>query len=149
MIPNLYTTEDLEKLKKELYLLEQSLFQTKSDAFQTTLKTEVRASVAFWIEKELTSKKDAHTLISELQSQLKNIDVIELTLAFEPTLSAIERIYTYVKTILSDDFVLDIVFDRSVLGGALIVNKGQYRDYSVKKKLALYLSDLSHLRSLL
>jgi hypothetical protein len=74
--------------------------------------------------------------IDELKDKLRAMRVIQLTLAFQPDEEAIKLFSEWVKKNISPNTLIDLQFDKTIVGGALIISEGQYKDYSVRKKLA-------------
>ena len=73
--------------------------------------------------------------MTRLNEQLKKFKPIKLTIAFEPSYESIENIYNWVLEALDNSYILDIEVNESILGGAIVVFNGQYRDSSLKKTL--------------
>ncbi len=73
--------------------------------------------------------------IDELKERLRTLNVIQLTLAFQPDEDAISIFSDWVKKNVGPTAIIDLQFDKTIVGGALIISSGQYKDYSVRKKL--------------
>ncbi len=74
--------------------------------------------------------------LEELKDKLRKLNVIQLTLAFQPDEDAITTFSEWVKKNVGPTAIIDLQFDKTIVGGALIISGGQYKDFSVRKKLA-------------
>ena len=61
---------------------------------------------------------------------------LELTIAFQPNEETINLFSDWVKKNVEKDLLLDLHFDKGIVGGAVIISEGAYKDYSVRKKLS-------------
>lgn len=78
-------------------------------------------------------------IIKEILADLKNIiskfRPLKIDLAFEPTNEVIEQLNLWVDEELGLEVVLDIGYDKTLIGGARIIFEGRYGDFSVAKYL--------------
>lgn len=74
--------------------------------------------------------------VESLKDKLRTMPTIQLTLAFQPDEEAVQLFSDWVKTNVGPQTIIDLQFDKTIVGGALIVSGGQYKDYSVRKKLS-------------
>lgn len=132
------TKDDIAVLNSEINLILSALF-TSHKKIEKVLTKEIRLTTYAALKKDFLDKEVSPSkikeLLNELSERLKKLKVLELTLAFEPTQEEIFNIYNWVKENLGDDVILDIKLDKSILGGAIIVFEGLYKDYTVKKQL--------------
>jgi len=89
------------------------------------------ASVAPTPETKITTKRE----VNELLDKLRRCKSIKLTIAFQPDDATIALYSDWIKKNVNQDILLDLQFDRSIVGGARIIAGGKYKDYSVKKNL--------------
>ena len=75
------------------------------------------------------------TVINQLQDRIHASRTVQLTLAFEADDATVSLFSDWAKKNIGADALLDIQINKSLVGGAIIVADGQYRDYSVRKKL--------------
>jgi F0F1-type ATP synthase delta subunit len=86
---------------------------------------------------DLIKSKDAlREFISQLQDNIKACKSLKATLAFQPDNETITVFSTWAKKNIGSNVLLDIEINKEIVGGAVIIVDGQYRDYSVRKKLA-------------
>lgn len=126
---------------------------TKLDAFGTTLYSTQTKSIENYfshLPKPITdalhetfdnllstsNNTEAHHLISQLQDKMHALRILQLTIAFDPDDTTLTVFSSWAKNNIGNDVVLDIQINKTLVGGAIIVLDGQYRDYSVHKKLS-------------
>ncbi|HWY78880.1 MAG TPA: F0F1 ATP synthase subunit delta [Candidatus Sulfotelmatobacter sp.] len=83
-------------------------------------------------ENQITIKRT----IDELANALRNCKNIQLTIAFQPDDATITLFSDWIKKNVKPDILIDLQFDKSIVGGALLIAGGIYKDYSVRKNLA-------------
>lgn len=74
--------------------------------------------------------------VDQLMENLKRCQNIKLTIAFLPNDTTISLFSDWVKKNIKPEMLIDLQFDRTIVGGALLISSGAYKDYSVKKKLS-------------
>lgn len=74
--------------------------------------------------------------IDALTDQLHLLKNLQLTIAFQPNEETITYFSEWVKKNINKDLLIDLRFDKSIVGGAVIIVKGTYKDYSVRKNLS-------------
>lgn len=139
VLDQIQTVDDLLLLQEELDKLSKSLYKTSQTKFEDVLTNEVRGSTASAMRKELEKfSGNKNEYLEGLAEEIKNFKKIEMRLAFEPSEAAIRRFSNWVKNEAGRNSVLEIRYDRSILAGVILVFKGEYRDYSVRRKLKDY-----------
>jgi F0F1-type ATP synthase delta subunit len=134
------TTEDLVDLGDEIDSLMHSLYHVDLYKFEDALSQFVRLRIAREIRKliqlhSLNTKDEIKEFFSDAYRAICRLPILRLTLAFEPSESIINTISHWARTNLEEGVLLDLSMDRSVLGGAVIVYRGKFYDYSISKKL--------------
>lgn len=129
------TTDDLEMLIQEMEELKASLFKGFEAGFEDTLASKVRHRVSSCIRKDLDSNPEVakSSYLNDLSKLIATLRVIEIEVAFEFTDRAIDRLSSFLRQAGLDKFVLKINFNPDILGGAVIVSRGEYRDLSLRK----------------
>jgi len=74
--------------------------------------------------------------IDELTTKLKTCKLIQLTLAFQPDEVTVTLFSDWIKKNIQPDLLIDLQFDKTIVGGALLIANGVYKDYSVRKRLS-------------
>lgn len=129
------TKDDLNTFRAEIDLLKDSLFE-KQKNLDYTLANSVRSSVSQAIKTDLSSASlSPENYFNGLLAELDQLKILQLTLAFEPPPKSITRLSDWVAANLGPGLILDLQFDPTILGGALIAYQGKYHDYSLKSAL--------------
>ena len=133
------TQEERETLKEELNTLSASLYE-RQGAFEQALAGRVRPAVAEAIKRTLQEAKvtDRAKFFEEAAGALDSLKVLELTVAIDPKGGSIERIWQWVRKNVGEGIILKFTVDRSIGAGAVLVYKGKFRNYSLKKLLDDY-----------
>ncbi len=134
ILSNIRTKEDAWALEQELDILLDKLYSAKADEFSHALEHDVRSNVALIIKSSIEKTRiDRDKYLQGLKNELKKLKEIQLTLAFEPTDATLEKIFLWVRENVGEGIILDINYSKTISGGAVIIHKGKYRDYSLKK----------------
>lgn len=135
------TLDDAEKISFEIETLLDSVFKTETQAFEKSLKS-VSAKTSDAIKGilaqndiALDNRKGIKNFLLGLKDQLHNLKVIKITLAFEPSQRTITNIFSWILGNIGFGIVLDINYDKTIIGGAVIYFEGKYKDFSLKKRL--------------
>ena len=64
---------------------------------------------------------------------LAGFDKIEMAISYQPTYENIERLSQTVKRLIGVNTLIKLIYDPTLLGGAVVIYKGNYRDYTLKK----------------
>lgn len=141
IITSLRTKEDLNQLSSEIDTLLASIFESANQSFDKALRAisiENAKKINDTISKngiQTTDKELIKNFLEGLKKLLGKFKTIRLIISFEPSYSAIENIHNWVISNLGEGFLLDIETNKSLLGGAIIVFDGNYKDFSLKKTL--------------
>lgn len=115
----MYFKSDADLLLEELELLLNGFGGLKNKSFKFILENKVRKSTAEMF-KNATEKE-----LREAKSKLESLPTMNLTVAFEPTLSQVKTISD-----LLPDCILDLKTDNKIVAGVAISYLGKYKDYS-------------------
>lgn len=144
LFDSIYTTSELQLFYKEIDQLVSVLFkesQPIEEIMQKLLSPEKKESLLAYLEKSNIDMKNPVMIQEELLKIKKlgnNLPVVHLTLAFEPTTLILKNINLWFLRRLQKKVLLDIVLERTVLGGAFISFDGLYKDYTLKTKIDAY-----------
>jgi hypothetical protein len=124
--------EDAEQLRDEADVLLSRIYEDSGKGLENALRSEVRLWLSEILESEFQKEGcDIEDYLRGLKNELDNISRVEIFLGFEPTLSNIDKFYSSVSDVLGDRFVLDVKYRAEILGGAVLVYKGKYKDCSL------------------
>jgi len=127
------TSEEKEQLQDEIEALKVSLYE-RGAVFEDMLKTRVRAWASQQIRKDLEGGEiDKEKYLTVLIEKLKEAKCVKLSIAFEPTQVAIDKFYTFITGEIGENVVLDITCQPKIMGGAIIIYEGKYRNFSLRR----------------
>lgn len=133
IIEQIKTTESADIFKDELELLLKSLY-LGSNEFASTLRTKVRAGISNRIQRVISEKDiNIEKFLKNMLESIEKVPSIKLIIAFEPTEEAIDRFHSFVISACQQYVFLDIGYSPEIIGGAVIIYKGKYRDFSFKQ----------------
>ena len=134
LLQNITTKRQVERLLEEIEIIRKGLFEAEEGALESLLKNKVRAETAEIIRETFSKagvdKKEYLDRVEELIIKMPNVSLI---LAFEPSEGAVERFYSKISEATGKQVLLNIVYEPQIIGGAVIIFNGRYRDYSFKK----------------
>jgi F0F1-type ATP synthase delta subunit len=107
-------------------LFSQSLSYTKKEALLTLFRSH---------EISLIDRAQVKTALSQIKYLIESMPVVPMILAIDPKEPTVEAIVLWFRLQLQLPVLLDLSIDRSLIGGAVILYKGFYKDYSVHKNL--------------
>lgn len=73
--------------------------------------------------------------LNELQTKLHACKSIRLTIAFQPDDTTLSFFSDWIKKNVRPDLLIDLQFDKSIVGGMQLIYGGVYKDFTVKKNL--------------
>jgi F0F1-type ATP synthase delta subunit len=141
LITSLKTTQEVESFVSEIDTLMFEFYNTKGLLIHKALDSISFGTVGKIMQAFLKNNLDINnkdTFVSFFQTLkilLKKLKVIKLVLAFDPTRRTIERIHNFVKDNIGIGYVLDIEAYHDILGGAIVIFNGKYKDSTLKKNL--------------
>jgi F0F1-type ATP synthase delta subunit len=86
---------------------------------------------------DLSDPSKFKAFIVGLKDAIEDLPIMTMYLAFDPSETSLKVISSWFVTSLKKRHLLDIVVRREIVGGAVLVINGVYRDYSVKQKIHL------------
>lgn len=116
-----YFKNEANLLLEEIDLLLSGFGGLGNKSFEYFLENKVRKSTADQLKK--ATEKD----LREMKSDLEILPVMNMTVAFEPTLSQQKAIAEYLP-----DCIFDLKIDPKIIAGLVISYQGKYKDFSFK-----------------
>lgn len=90
---------------------------------------------------EGNSEKIKNSLL-EIKEVLKKLTKVRMTLAFEPSRYQVNEFSNWCRENLDEGIILDINFEKNIIGGAVFVYRGKFYDYSLRTKIEqVFLND--------
>ena len=134
----LKTKDETECFSNELTLLLKALYITGKDDFAHTEKSKIRSSTFSFLEdlfvKQNIDKKNLDTtfaFINQIQQYIQNCSILELKIAFEPSLATKDLIISWLDKNLPEPLLVDIKTEEQIIAGCILTFKGIYKDYSL------------------
>ena len=134
------TTEEAQKLTLQIDNLLESLFYEGKEEFEKAVSA-IRYDVSEIIKEEFlrdekyNGKETIKDFLTKLKEKIQTLKILELNIAFDPSDKTIETIHDWVLNNIGEDYVLSVTVDKRLIGGAIVIYDGKYKDFSLKKKL--------------
>lgn len=141
LLSKIRTLEDLDILKGEVELLQNAIYQTNTK-YDDVLNSGVRGWVSQIILSE-SKEVGMERYLEDLKRSLGTITILSASISFEPSLSFIEKISFWLKTNVSRDLVIDLLYNAHIIGGMQFSYKGKYLDLSLRKKISKELENVT------
>jgi len=135
-----HTKKDIEEVILQLDDLINSLFNVNIDIekkMDEILPQDKKQKIMEIVKRNKIDIKDTlqfQNFLKELQQRVENIPVIMLHFAFNPKEEILRSVLNWFLENLKKEVVLDIEVDQNLIGGAVVVYNGIYKDYSLRKK---------------
>ena len=81
----------------------------------------------------LDSDKETKAFIDKIQSAIRELNILTITIAFEPDESTFQALSEWFLINLKKQFILEISVNPAIIAGAAINYKGTYLDCSIKQ----------------
>ena len=125
--------------------LEQTLYTTHADSLAGEITKLLGVTISEAIlesagQNEVSIDNSVHLseFLRALQTYVTTLPVIELTLAVDPTRTLIESLVSWSRENVSPTAIINVTVTPTVLGGAIIVYNGKYKDFSVSRTLETF-----------
>lgn len=139
------TTQEAAELLLHIDSLLAKLYTIEREPFEKIAYASLDPQIAKTIHDVFSSLKLSWTngeqikdFFANLKQAIQRSAVITLTLAYKPSNEAIAAFSQWTRTNIHVNTLLEINRDQDLLGGAIVVYKGNYLDLSVKKRLDEY-----------
>ncbi len=143
IITNLRVKSEVSQVLTCLEEFTQTFFSSKTQADQQEIFKRLPKATADILINSLTKEPITpdnqiaiKRQIDALSTKLRQCQTIQITIAFQPDENTISLISGWVKKNVKPEMLIDWQFDKTIVGGALIIAGGTYKDYSVRKNLA-------------
>ena len=147
ILSSIKTDTDAVQFSSSLNKLAFSLYETRESINQKIsrfLSNEQKDKIILYCKEHGINIDDLisfQKFISELDAAVKNLPKITLFLAYDPRDESVSIISDWFILNLKQKILLNIEVDKKIIGGAVIVYKGIYKNYSLKNKLDRMLSE--------
>lgn len=140
ILSHIRTQSEAQELLTQLDSFRTTFYSVKKIALQdyfSHLPKEIADSVYAALSDKTVAdnKENLNAFVNQLQEKLHNCRTIQLTLAFHADDATVSLFSSWAKKNIGNDALLDLQTNNAVVGGTVIVANGQYKDYSIRKKL--------------
>lgn len=81
------------------------------------------------------TRNNVYSKLKQLEDEVKKLPILTLYLSFEPTEETQRLIGEFIRNQFPHNMIYDPKIDPNLIGGAALVWKGVYRDYSVRSAI--------------
>ena len=126
--------EKIDALKESLYNKRVDLDKKMSELFSFEMKEKIKAYS--WQEQiNLNDPVAFGKFLSNLRTFIKSMPVVTMKIAFEPDEEIVKEISAWFVENYGKSVLVDLIFDKSLMGGAVVVFNEESRDFTLKKRL--------------
>ncbi|MCX6759693.1 MAG: F0F1 ATP synthase subunit delta [Candidatus Nealsonbacteria bacterium] len=135
------TKEELIFYLEEIAQIRQIIFKDKDIPLSKKVERKVDGEFRKFLEisekEEVISKNPGQqsSFFQELEKYLQSLPEIKLEIAFSPDDNSLDRISQWFEKELGQKIILDLIINPRVVGGAIIDYRGNWRDFSLAKKI--------------
>lgn len=135
-----YTKEQSDDFVNELDGLMQSLFSSKEKFVDNVIKIMSFAKKEKLLELLRKNDMDVNEPISlfmflgDLKQYVQDLLIVDIYLAFEPREQNVRNIVEWFNSNAPKKIILNLIFDKRLMAGAVVEYAGQVKDYSLRKK---------------
>lgn len=141
-VKKIRTKEELISLLEEILKIKPIIFKNKEGLASKKVKGAVSEKLKELIENlekegEFSRKnlREQSALLENLEKELESLPKIKLEIAFAPSENFLDRISQFIKKELGQRTILDLTINPNIVGGAIIEYRGNWRDFSVAKRI--------------
>lgn len=126
--------EKIDELKDCLYNKRIDLDKKMGELFSFELKEKIKAYS--WQEQvNLNDPVSFGKFLSNLRGHIKNMPVVTIRIAFSPDEEIVQEITGWFVENYGKDVLVDIHYDKNLIGGAVVIFNQKSIDYSLQKRL--------------
>lgn len=139
------TTHEASELLTHIDILLSQYFKVQKDPFEKIAYEVLSPVIAQEIHKIFSGKnlswsnpEEVKAFLTGLKATVQQCEVMTITVSYEPAGEDITAFANWSRTNFAQNILLEIHVDPAIIGGAVIIYKGNYIDHSLKKKLTDY-----------
>ncbi len=135
----LHLIEELEGLKRFLFRDKAGPISVKAGGYISADLEKIFKEIEQRGLEPATDDKQ-NDFLNALIDYLEIIPFVKITLSFDPTAIFLSSINNKISLLANKKIILDVAVDRRIIGGLKIEYLGKFADYSVGKKVDLFLT---------
>jgi len=113
-----------------------SYYFQDNDQFHKELERKMSVEMSNGVKDAFTrSGLNAKAFLDDLYGELMSIKIIKLTLAYKPTDEETARINAWLSENRGEITLIDILYKKDIIGGAIIESQGKIGDYTLSRML--------------
>lgn len=141
ILENLHTKKQADQFVQNIDSFISSLYRKgrNTNKLQSVFSLEQSEQILDVMEKQKISINDndkCQQFFESLMEIVSKINTVELTIAFDPKLSQVQKIANWINNNSKQKLFLNIIVDPKIIGGVQIGLNGMYKDKSLKTKIA-------------
>lgn len=136
------TTKEVDVLLQKIDGMLDAIFKLNQQSFAQIFAGELRSEISTSVQNSLSQigvtfaqPAELKEFLTSLKNLLQTTTVLTLTISFAPSDEATSLISSKTKELFGVTTLLEINIQESILGGAMIIFKGKYLDYSLRTKI--------------
>ena len=125
----------------------EDLFRRNKEIVQMSFKSGFTKDFANKIAENLNimgiseNQQESEKFLNQLLEEVKKMKKIKLTISFIPQDQLIEKLSFWAKNNFSEKVIFELTVDPKIVGGAIVISpEGEYKDYSLLRKIEKYFS---------
>ena len=124
----------IDELKESLYNKRIDLDKKMSELFSFELKEKIKAYS--WQEQiNLNDPVSFGKFLADLRGHIKSMPVVTIKIAYDPDEETVKEISAWFVENYGKNVLVELVSDKSLLGGAMVIFNQSSKDFSLKKRL--------------
>lgn len=140
LLKKIFTREDCISILEDLNLLQQIVFKSQASLSKKAENLTNKNLYHFFLKLEKEGEiflepKNQFEFLERLKDFIKNLPLLKLEVAFLPSQKTIEKISEWIKKEVGKKVILDIYFNPTIVGGAILEYGGKYFDFSLGKEI--------------
>lgn len=142
ILQDIRTLDDLRLLTGQIDGLLTNLFKATNSQFQDMLHTKLQRtlgnSLILSLKQQginLDNQEQLQVYFDGLREYIAKLPILQLVIAYHPTNEQLEQISDWARMTTGEPIILSLIYNKNILGGAVITYQGRVTDLSVKKKL--------------
>jgi len=141
VIADIRTKEERDVLRDQISKLEAALYHADPEILEKILQTRIPETLAEKMrnmidELKLRDHPEAiKKFFQDFYNALQQLPLMRIGIAFTPTEEMVTCMHQWTKDNLGQGIILDINFDRSILGGAKIIFAGRYKEMTLAQMI--------------